>query len=693
MGQTYSSQHSSSDLDEQIPDAESQSSSQRTMRNANSANADSASRAHPLNSIRGVGAQERQAPRRSRFSPYGLFSRGRTRQRQQPRPSDVSAVPGNNPEAGESRMSIDTVAAQPDATASSESGSHAPNNWERSRLRMRAGNELMSRIVGRSIIASIIQEIERRRQNNSDTANDALLDGVDRAALDYLPSASDRMEMYFRVSQFLQSILEGSLNSSPGSTTDTEETGNASDEQQQQQPSAAANSSATAEPATEANRSESSTQGASSPADSISIGTNFRMFLLPGAIEHVLEAYEREHGHPSSEQEESEGEQAAAEGNVDSTRAASEAGQSQASGGTATEQPHIRELTEDEQQRAEQQRRREEKLQRLRNIAQAMNDERRALQFPVVMLGVQLSSELQQQARAAIEGLNDAVDSSSSSTSSTSLIAEESATETEELSESPEAEMPAMPAENQSAGAPGSASVQRPQQQEREEHGGQSRGFFHRMNTILPNILDVVTSLRRVHNAALHSHTDGDAAPSSNTQAQDSSSQNSESQSGIAVVIMIHYLRLSNPMILPLVTQSLFPELMSDSTGSSTTSMQAGLAAANNYDLFLEIANIIGQVTSTTVTQEIIDKKLQVYSFSSKVNQQDGTAIARLVDGEKEIRLLSADRCPVCLDGFEIGDLLRVLSCHHGLHKACGDAWFTQGANKCPVCRTEAVHG
>ncbi|KAJ2850947.1 hypothetical protein IWW36_001471 [Coemansia brasiliensis] len=709
MGQAYSSQHNSADLDEQNPDVESQSPTQHTtIRNASSANAESSSRARPLNSIRGVGAQERQTPRRSRFSPYGLFSRGRTRQ-QQPRPSAVPAVSGNLPEAGESRMSIDSVAAQPDAASAApnnEPVNHAPSNWERSRLRMRAGNELMSRIVGRSIIASIVQEIERRRQNNGDTTRDALLEGVDRAALDYLPSASDRMEMYFRVSQFLQGILEGSLNWPEGSTAGTEETNNTPDEQPQ--PSTTANSDTTAEPAADSNRSESGTQGTSSPADSISIGTNFRMFLLPGAIEHVLEAYEREHGQPSSEREENEDEQTATLGGENSARAANEVEQSQASGGTANEQPYMRELTEDEQQRAEQQRRREEKLQRLRNIAQAMNDDRRTLQFPVVMLGVQLSSELQQQARAAIESLNDGAGSTSTSTStsSTSLIAEESATETggsQSFPASPEAEFPAMPPEDVSAAALGSESVQRQQQEQQptEEHGGQSRGFFHRMNTILPNILDVITSLRRVHNAALRNHAGGNAAAqagASNAQAQESSSpsQGSENQSGIAVVIMIHYLRLSNPMILPLVTQALFPELMNDSTGSSTASMQAGLAAGNNYDLFLEIANIIGQVTSTTVSQEIIDKKLAVYSFSGKVDQQDdGTAIARLVDGEeeKEVYLLSADRCPVCLDGFELGDLLRVLSCHHGLHKACGDAWFTQGANKCPVCRTEAVHG
>ncbi|PIA13665.1 hypothetical protein COEREDRAFT_25947, partial [Coemansia reversa NRRL 1564] len=48
--------------------------------------------------------------------------------------------------------------------------------------------------------------------------------------------------------------------------------------------------------------------------------------------------------------------------------------------------------------------------------------------------------------------------------------------------------------------------------------------------------------------------------------------------------------------------------------------------------------------------------------------------------------------CPVCLECFEIGDVLRVLTCNHGLHKACGDSWFTQGSNKCPICRSQAVH-
>ncbi|KAJ1825553.1 hypothetical protein LPJ70_007984, partial [Coemansia sp. RSA 2708] len=195
-------------------------------------------------------------------------------------------------------------------------------------------------------------------------------------------------------------------------------------------------------------------------------------------------------------------------------------------------------------------------------------------------------------------------------------------------------------------------------------------GLLARMNTILPNLLDLITSLRRVHNAA--SRSSADAAPrdpaasaASTSTAHGGNSGSASSQPGIAVFIMIHHMHLGNPMILPLVTHALFPELASDSS-SAVSLQQPGLSSAsslsgNNYDLFLEIANIVGQVTATTVTQDIVDKKLHVYSFEGKVlgSGEEGAAVARLVGGAEEVRLVSADRCPVCLEAFELGDMLR----------------------------------
>ncbi|KAJ2789011.1 hypothetical protein GGI18_002641 [Coemansia linderi] len=114
---------------------------------------------------------------------------------------------------------------------------------------------------------------------------------------------------------------------------------------------------------------------------------------------------------------------------------------------------------------------------------------------------------------------------------------------------------------------------------------------------------------------------------------------------------------------------ALFPELAAGGDGRE----------AGNYELFLEIASILGQARNNTVSQELVDKRLGKYRYCSR----DGGPVAVGEEG-LEIALVSADRCPVCLEDFAEDDVLRVLECHHGLHLVCGDAWFTKGS--------EAVH-
>ncbi|KAI5176036.1 hypothetical protein PAEPH01_2226 [Pancytospora epiphaga] len=42
--------------------------------------------------------------------------------------------------------------------------------------------------------------------------------------------------------------------------------------------------------------------------------------------------------------------------------------------------------------------------------------------------------------------------------------------------------------------------------------------------------------------------------------------------------------------------------------------------------------------------------------------------------------------CPVCLDEFVEEQEIRILSCRHGFHKECIDAWLIHTL-KCPICR------
>ncbi|KAJ2314335.1 hypothetical protein IWW52_004314, partial [Coemansia sp. RSA 2704] len=658
MGQAYS-QYAPAEADEQQA-AESASQPATTV-NRTAAAAPPA-RARPGNSLRGAGAPER-APRHSRFSPYNLFSGARAqrhrqqqeRQQQQQEQQQQEQSPASV--VNLERMSIDlTEQADVDMGGTADTPSSSTSSWERTRVRMRAGNELLSRIVSRSVISSVAQELERRMREDS-------------SALDYSMTPSDRIDLYFRVSTFIQSILE----------SNTEDPAPPQQQQQQQQQSGSAEHSSAGQTAaspqsSSAPTSESQTANSTASSSDFMAETNFRMFLLPGAIDQALAAYEQEHQpHDSGASEQpagSESEHAEqAEAGMETEHSEPVAETEHPEAAVETEHPEPgqseptapRELNDDERRRAEQQRSREEKLERLRNIARAINDERRNVQFPVMMLGVRLNPELQQQTRAAIAELDEGT--SSTSTSSTSLVVEDSSTDASNA-QTPGASQP--PASE--AAEPNPAPVASPETMSPVESN--HHGLLARMNTILPNLLDLITSLRRVHNAA--SRSSADAAPrdpaasaASTSTAHGGNSGSASSQPGIAVFIMIHHMHLGNPMILPLVTHALFPELASDSS-SAVSLQQPGLSSAsslsgNNYDLFLEIANIVGQVTATTVTQDIVDKKLHVYSFEGKVlgSGEEGAAVARLVGGAEEVRLVSADRCPVCLEAFELGDMLR----------------------------------
>ncbi|GJX87101.1 zinc finger, RING/FYVE/PHD-type containing protein [Tanacetum coccineum] len=42
--------------------------------------------------------------------------------------------------------------------------------------------------------------------------------------------------------------------------------------------------------------------------------------------------------------------------------------------------------------------------------------------------------------------------------------------------------------------------------------------------------------------------------------------------------------------------------------------------------------------------------------------------------------------CTICLDEFEIGEIIRLLGCEHGYHPSCIKEWL-KVKNECPICR------
>jgi len=48
---------------------------------------------------------------------------------------------------------------------------------------------------------------------------------------------------------------------------------------------------------------------------------------------------------------------------------------------------------------------------------------------------------------------------------------------------------------------------------------------------------------------------------------------------------------------------------------------------------------------------------------------------------------LDNDRCPICLEDYNIGDTLNELICNHFYHKKCINNWIISN-NNCPICRS-----
>lgn len=41
--------------------------------------------------------------------------------------------------------------------------------------------------------------------------------------------------------------------------------------------------------------------------------------------------------------------------------------------------------------------------------------------------------------------------------------------------------------------------------------------------------------------------------------------------------------------------------------------------------------------------------------------------------------------CPICTDGFNVIDIVRVLPCKHTYHKMCIDPWLQNFGSTCPL--------
>ncbi|KAJ1863940.1 hypothetical protein LPJ73_000390 [Coemansia sp. RSA 2703] len=709
----------------------------------------------------------RPTMQRSRFSPYTTSGSPRVQSRRSEAPVDTAAAIPAAAESSAAEAAMDLLAAAAEAAdvESEEPGGAA--ELAEVRARVRTGNELLSRIVSRSAVSAIARELGRRNQLLRRDANSGTQASLPNGVAEFQLNVVGGLDLYLNIMTFILSVLESGLDDvgnvqqqqgeSEAEAMDEDHTEDVdgdenmvdeefvheheheheheddhnmgleghehNQEQAQEQQAGVANGRTTA----------------TTTLDNSNPDMEFRIFLLPGAIEQALDHYARQHASESNQNDipsdaaadtavhsaeqveqphiggetraqygqqpqETRAAAAAAEISVDddveaaaaAINSAAELLEESMSRSTASaslqqqqQQQQEREQSSDESMRAEARRVREEKFRRLRDIARATSDERRTIAVPLVVLGVRVNPELRHSSRMALRRQVDPNDQVGEANASTEAAAVSSAGASSNSTDAPYL-----------ANGHSLASGHGVQGAFRRLHNRMSgivTGLFGSSSATQSDQQENIQQEQQPSSGHVTAGTESDDLNRNSAGAgQPSASvdpngipppQTADSgQPGLSVFITIRYMQLGNPSILPMVTYSLFPELF---TGSpSTADAQANLTGSN-YDLFVEISNIIGQARSPTVSQDLIDKNMHKYCF---MKNSDGQASARKEGSEDTVLLVSAERCPVCLEEFAPGNDLRVLSCHHALHLSCGDAWFTQGSNMCPICRQAAVH-
>ena len=129
-----------------------------------------------------------------------------------------------------------------------------------------------------------------------------------------------------------------------------------------------------------------------------------------------------------------------------------------------------------------------------------------------------------------------------------------------------------------------------------------------------------------------------------------------------------------------------------------------GSLFSNNLSTFDNILNSLGLNNPNNGLISFLNNHNNDFQFNNLVNilmsfdlgsNRHPPASERAIQNLKTIEVKDNNineykniTCNICLDTFEIGNILRILECNHEFHEKCIITWLKQN-NTCPVCRHE----
>ena len=203
------------------------------------------------------------------------------------------------------------------------------------------------------------------------------------------------------------------------------------------------------------------------------------------------------------------------------------------------------------------------------------------------------------------------------------------------------------------------------------------------------NIINQNTNGNNINNINLHRNNFLNISPSNSTQNNISNNDTNQDEYGLNNTLLflpstVHYKKMNTNNILPNIVNSV-GGIISNITGPSIANLFSPNNSNNNILSFLNNHNNDFQFNNLVNI---------IMSFESSMHGNP-PASQRAIDNLPKIEVNNDNinkfkdiTCNICLEGFQKGNILRVLECNHEFHENCIITWL-KSRNTCPVCRHE----
>ena len=146
----------------------------------------------------------------------------------------------------------------------------------------------------------------------------------------------------------------------------------------------------------------------------------------------------------------------------------------------------------------------------------------------------------------------------------------------------------------------------------------------------------------------------------------------------------VHYKRMNTNNLIPNILNSM-GGIISNIAGPTISSLFSTTNNSNNILSFLDNHNNDFQFNNLVNIIMSFESSLH---GNPPASQKAMDSLPKIEINEENINNYKDITCNICLEGFQIGNIIRVLECKHEFHERCIITWL-KSRNTCPVCRHE----